>query len=68
MPTFRQLVELEPEHGRTSCSDDRPVNWYTTPGRGGWPRCTRCALLKAMTDEDFASTLKVRVEVQLPIE
>jgi len=65
---FHELLKQVPEHGRTSCSDDRPGNWYTTPGRGGYPRCTRCALLKGYVDDDFAKTLTLDVQVRMPPE
>jgi hypothetical protein len=65
---IRGLLDAKPEHLRTSCSDDRPGNWYTTAGRGGYPRCTRCALLKAYVDEDFAETLTLDFEVRMPPE
>jgi len=65
---IRSLLAAKPEHERTSCSDDRPVNWYTTPGRGGYPRCNRCALLKAMVDEEFSATLTLDFNVTMPPE
>ena len=34
------LLALVPEHNRTSCSDERPIN-------SNRARCTRCALLEA---------------------
>jgi hypothetical protein len=64
------LTELE--HSRNSCSDEKPVNWYTTMGRGGYPRCKRCALLKAYEDTEFLESLTVsrtvEYHVQLPSE
>lgn len=33
------------EHSRTSCSDANPSNDYTTAGRNGNPRCTKCFLM-----------------------
>lgn len=36
----------EIQHSRTSCSDEDVSNYYTTAGRGGYPRCMRCLLLK----------------------
>lgn len=35
-------------HTRTSCSDENPVNGYTTSGRGGNVRCTKCAFMDAV--------------------
>jgi endonuclease III len=37
------LLALVP-HGRTSCSDEKPVNGFSYYGQT--PRCTRCALLE----------------------
>lgn len=65
---IRELLDRLPEHQRTSCSDDRPGNWHTTAGRGGYPRCTRCALLKAYVDDSFAETLVLDFEVRMPPE
>lgn len=61
------LLSLVPEHQRTSCSDESPTNGYTTSGRGGAPRCTRCALLKAQKSEDFASNLTSKVIVNVSV-
>lgn len=38
------LLELTPDHGRTSCSDENPCN----SDRG---RCDRCALMKIKKDQ-----------------
>lgn len=66
--TANSLLAIESEHGRTSCSDTHPINWYTTEGRGNYPRCTRCALLKAKSDPNFAvawNIIPARVELTL---
>lgn len=40
--TLLQLME----HGRTSCSDDNPINGTMDPGSGRTvPRCYKCALI-----------------------
>jgi len=38
------LLNVEVEHGRTSCSDEDANNGYESSS-GDWPRCTRCLLL-----------------------
>lgn len=60
------LLQHRPEHDRTSCSDEQIRNHYTTEGRGGWPRCQRCSLLKAILDPEYAAKLTVEVRVRLP--
>lgn len=61
------LLKFVPEHNRTSCSDDNVSNGYTTAGRGGYPRCTRCALLKAIESLGYSKTLSVAtIDVKLP--
>lgn len=46
MLTPKQALELVPGHGRTSCSDDKPINGYRHYPNGG-TRCARCGLLEA---------------------
>lgn len=63
----KTLLKFVPEHSRTSCSDDNIANSYTTAGRGGYPRCTRCALLKAIESLGYAKTLTTEtIQVKLP--
>lgn len=63
----KTLLKFVPEHSRTSCSDDNVANSYTTAGRGGYPRCARCALLKAVESLGYAKNLKVAtIDVKLP--
>lgn len=65
----KALLHFVPEHERTSCSDENVRNAYTTPGRAGYPRCTRCALLKASESESYADMLELEmVRVKLPEE
>jgi hypothetical protein len=39
------LLALIP-HGRTSCSEERPINGFSYSGQPRPPRCARCALLE----------------------
>lgn len=65
----KTLLLFVPDHTRTSCSDSNISNDYTTPGRGGYPRCTRCALLSAANSEFYAETLSLdSIRVLLPEE
>lgn len=64
----RVLLHLVPEHERTSCSDELPMNWYTTEGRRGHPRCMRCALLRTMADRAWPYSAGVTVELNLRYE
>ncbi len=55
------------EHSRTSCDDQDPNNWHSTQGRGDYPRCERCALLKAIEDPDFAKQVRLlHIEIKVP--
>lgn len=63
----KRLLEFVPDHQRTSCSDDKIANGYTTPGRRGHPRCNRCALLKAAQSDEYAAGLRLdEIIVRLP--
>lgn len=65
----KTLLKFVPEHNRTSCSDENVQNGYTTAGRGGYPRCTRCALLRAVESLGYAKILEVEsINVKLPNE
>ena len=44
-PEEREEVLSVVPHCRNTCSDENPINGYTTRGRGGCPRCDRCAVL-----------------------
>jgi hypothetical protein len=43
------MLEIVPEHDRTSCYDEHVINGYATT-EGGIARCARCALLTVKTD------------------
>lgn len=62
------LVEILPllEHNRTSCSDENVANFYTTAGRGGYPRCPRCAVLKAIEDSNKYPIVELDIRVKVP--
>lgn len=63
----KTLLKFVPKHSRASCSDDNVANGFTTAGRGGYPRCTRCALLRAVESLGYAKTLSVEtIDVKLP--
>lgn len=71
-PTEEQietLLRYVPEHSRTTCSDEKPSNGYTTGGRGGAPRCQRCALVTALRDPAYRRDLRValRCEVRISV-
>lgn len=64
----RVLLLMVPEHGRTSCSDENPQNYYTTVGRGGHPRCQRCCLLRTVADKqwpDGQTHAQINIEVKM---
>jgi hypothetical protein len=48
--TLDMVDVLAPEHYRTSCSDDDIVNGFNSSEYGA--RCTRCALLEVVHDQD----------------
>ena len=56
-----ELLKHVPKHSRTSCSDDHLANGYTTMGRGGYPRCVRCALMRAADNIAYADHLTLTV-------
>lgn len=61
------LLNFVPNHTRISCSDEKVANWPTTAGRLGFPRCTRCALLRATKDEAYGESLTLHeIVVRLP--
>lgn len=68
---FRQHVKREaldvlvPEHGRTSCSDEKRINGFGAGGEGGLPRCNRCAFLDILEGRD---TLPDNITVRLSLE
>ena len=62
---IKRLLRYVPEHSRTSCSDDSPSNSYTTYGRGGAPRCVRCALLAALGDPKYRAELSVGLRCEV---
>ncbi|MFE1816458.1 hypothetical protein [Metapseudomonas otitidis] len=63
----KTLLNFVPNHTRTSCSDENIANWHTTAGRDGYPRCTRCALLRASLDHEYGEDLNVsEIRVRLP--
>ena len=60
----RDVIDaLCPDHGRTSCTDERPVNGWGSNGEGHEPRCTRCALLETLhtgsIDEGFIFAVRL---------
>ena len=57
----------EPMHSRTSCSDENIANAYTTPGRGNYPRCNRCALLRAKEDDDLLMEIGIELRTEVSI-
>lgn len=58
----RELVDLiAPEHGRTSCSDEDPSNWYQN-GQG-YVRCIRCSLLKHLDEPISALPVHLHISV-----
>jgi hypothetical protein len=64
----KMLLKFVPNHTRTSCSDENVANSYTTVGRGGYPRCNRCALLKAVESLGYAKSLSVEhIDIKLPV-
>lgn len=59
------LLQLVPEHDRTSCSDSNPSN--AASGRN--PRCNRCQLLQIKQDMyNDSYIVKLSVEFQRPEE
>ncbi len=53
------------QHGRTSCSDENPVNGSLDPGNGRTaPRCYKCALLNLSEFELDDVELDVTVTVR----
>lgn len=50
------ILELVPEHQRTSCSDTRIVNMFRA-------RCARCVLLSIKSENWVPTDIKVTVEV-----
>jgi len=48
------LLQLVPEHGRTSCSDDEPHNTG---------RCTRCDLLQVKRDQYWPEDLVLDLHI-----
>jgi len=55
--TAKELIDiLQPEHGRTSCSDNNLCNGFYSAGgkRGdlGHGRCSRCMLLEILNGEE----------------
>jgi hypothetical protein len=59
LPGF--LDALVPEHGRTSCSDENPLNGWGARSDGGH-RCWRCALLQGGFPEGYHLTLDLNVD------
>lgn len=53
------------EHGRTSCSDENPVNGYFN--EHGVPRCNKCALIKlesySLGDVEITVDISVREDL-----
>lgn len=74
MKLTQEVIDIiAPNHGRTSCSDERIINGY-----GGWsgkydrdtghkeirvPRCTRCYLLNNLGED--VESLEFRIETHL---
>jgi hypothetical protein len=59
----RESVDVfVPEHDRTSCSDERPVNCGHGVGEHA-PRCTRCELLRALRD-GWCGRYRLRVSIE----
>jgi hypothetical protein len=59
------LLQLVPEHGRTSCSDANPGNAASDRN----PRCNRCQLLRIKQDNyNDSFVLNISVEYQRPEE
>ena len=53
------------EHGRTSCSDDNPINGDLNPGNGRTaPRCYKCAIINLSEFELADVELDISVTVR----
>lgn len=58
-----QLINIT-DHNRSSCTDEEPINHYSTEARNGTPRCVRCALLKVAEGWTFPDEYEVDVTVE----
>ena len=54
---------LAPEHGRSSCSDTNIENGFRSGKRV--PRCTRCALLEALSTRSIWANVRLAVHFEL---
>ena len=58
----KELILSLVKHGRTSCSDENPINGYGTSDYGA--RCTKCHLIEIL-DEEWEDRFSVTFDVYI---